>query len=360
MFLSATSLQQAIPDNGHRGPCNEIAQYLTIFADQNPDRAIDTGHSEFLNFAIGSHRFRREAESSAIEALSSRQFSSASEAVQSLNENVAERDLFAKMAKHDVGFEYGSVFLHDARAFGRFTALNHVEGTLICSHVLLIESAADGLRLGPVLDDKTDWTCWHSGFEVIRVGNKAFPAVIKSDTSFRSMSYHVALFDPNAKVMNVENPLCKVSVQYTPRFDVAEWYVSPDIGKDLGDRLRSKLGSILISLASGSYISPPAGSEGAVSDEFLSGYDRHDLEAKDIVPFRPVGGQNPYSELAGTYTPIRLDGKEYVLGYGDAMFGWRRRIDSAFGLWLKDGKNLVPVMGGYISKRSSDPTISVE
>lgn len=216
-------------------------------------------------------------------------------AVQSLNESVAEPDLFVKMAKHDVGFEYGSVFLHDARALGNFTALNHVEGTLICSHALIVKSAADGLRLGPVLDDKSAWACWNRGFEVIRVGKKAFPAVVERATAFRSMSYHIALFDPDAEVMNVSHPLCKVSVQYAPRFEIAEWRMSPDIDKQVIDRLKSKLEPILLDLAAGTYVPPETG-DGMLSDEFIRDYDRHDLSGNAVVPFSHGG----YSELTAT------------------------------------------------------------
>jgi hypothetical protein len=64
--------------------------------------------------------------------------------------------------------------------------------------------------------------------------------------------------------------------------------------------------------------------------------------------------------LTATYSPIRLDGQDYVLGYGDALFGWRTWSDSAFGLWVKRGTNLVPVAGGFMGKHGTYPVISAE
>jgi hypothetical protein len=357
LWIAAGS-ESAVPEDLPDNPCAQIAEYLSDFAERNAKLTDDRGRAEFLEAAINLSYERRETRGLTVEALHARQFDSTLKAIQSLGYPVAEPNLEQRLQSGDLGGS--SAFLYDARQFGSFVALNHVEGTMHCSYGFMMKSAQDGLRLGPILENEGGQICWDSTFEVIKVGAQAFPAVVTRDTYFRSMKYSIAVLPTDREVMNVNEPLCTVSVNYPPQFVIAEWFVAPDVDEKDSEQLKSKLKPILTDLASGKYIRPsPDTSEGVLSEEFIRDYDRHGGGINARVPFAGEH-HNPYTQLTATYSPIRLDGQDYVLGYGDALFGWRTWSDSAFGLWVKRGTNLVPVAGGFMGKHGTYPVISAE
>src|SRR5690348_10125265 len=116
--------KHAFPDTISNQPCAEIADYLSDFAERNPNLASDSGRAEFLSAAINLFE-AGEIKESGVEALKSRQFDSALQAIRSLGEPIAEPNLERQLQAGDLGA--GSASVYDARDFGGFVALNHVE-----------------------------------------------------------------------------------------------------------------------------------------------------------------------------------------------------------------------------------------
>jgi len=255
--------------------------------------------------------------------------------------------------------ELSARYLYDVRSLGGFAVLSDSQGTMHCSSGFVLESEQDELHLGPVLENEGGQICWDRTFEVIKVHGRAFPAVISRDVYFRSLAYNIALLPIDGNAMNIDHPLCTVSVNYSPTFEIAEWFRAPELSDTTDQELRSKLEPILTTLAAGQYQQPPSGDEGTLTDQFLQEYDRHGSAVSHIVPFARMPA-NPYSQLAGPLSPITLGGKNYMLGFGDAQFGWRTWIDFAFGLWVTDGAELRPIVGGFMGKRGAHLEISVE
>jgi hypothetical protein len=348
--------RDAAPDSPASEPCTEIAGYLSDFSARHPELTSDAGRAEFLAAAINFSFESVKSKGLTVELLQPSEFATASQAIRALGERLADPGIEEQLSKGNLSGRY----LYDARNLGGFVALNDDQGTMHCSYGFLLISKQDGLHLGPILENEGGQICWDSTFEVIKVGASAFPAVVSRDTYFRSMAYHLDILPIDRGPMNVDRPLCRVSVRYSPEFSIAEWYVAPNMSQDESDQLRSQLEPILSALAAGAYVRPSPGSgDGVLSDAFIHDYDDHGVGTHAEVPFAAKNNSG-YSQLTGSYSPIRLNGTEYLLGYGDAEFGWRLWHDSAFGLWMKDGHNLVPVAGGFMGKRGTDPTISVQ
>jgi hypothetical protein len=348
--------RDAAPDSPASEPCIEIAGYLSDFSARHPELTIDTGRAEFLATAIDLSFERVKSKRLAVEVLHPTEHDNALNAVHSLGVPVADPRLEQLLQTRELGGRH----LYDARSLGGLVILSDDQGTMHCSSGFLMKSEKDGLHLGPILENEGGQICWDSTFEVIKVGESAFPAVVTRDVYFRSLTYKIALLPTNSSAMNVNSPLCTVSVSYAPTFTVAEWFEAPDLGAEAREQIKSQLEPILTNLAAGTYIQPSSDTSGIIlSDDFLRQYERHGLSTSDLVPFARSSG-SPYTELAAARSPIEIDGKHYVLGYGDALFGWRTWMDSAFGVWAKNGSDLSPVLGGFMGKHGTNPKISVE
>lgn len=348
--------REAAPDSQASEPCAEIAGYLSDFSTRHPELTSDAGRAEFLAAAINVSFEPVKSKGLVVEVIQPRRFDTALKALQSLGMPIAQPEIEQRILDGDLSGGY----LYDARDIGGFVALNDIQGTMHCSYGFLMTSTQDGLHLGPILENEGGQICWDSTFEVIKVGARAFPAVVSRDTYFRSMKYHLDLLPIDRGPMNVNRPLCRVSITYSPTFSIAEWYVAPELSQSASDQLRSRLEPILVDLAAGTYVrSSPDSDDDALSEAFVHAYDDHGLSTDAEVPFAGEHN-NAYTQLAGTRSPIKLDGKDYVLEYGDAQYGWRLWHDSAFGLWAKNGAELIPVLGGYMGKHGTNPKISVE
>ena len=348
--------RDALSDSQASEPCAEIAGYLSDFSARHPELTSDTGRAEFLAAAINLSFERVKSKGLAVEVLQPREFDNALKAIRSLGESIAEPGLEKQLQTGELSGRY----LYDARSLGGLVVLSDDQGTMHCSSGFLMKSGQDGLHLGPILENEGGQICWDSTFEVIKVGAQAFPVVVSRDTYFRSMKYHLDLLPIDRGPMNVDRPLCSVSVTFSPKFSIAEWYVAPEMSSNESDQLRSRLEPILVDLAAGTYIQPsPDTGDGMLSEAFLHAYDDHGLSTDADVPFAGEHN-NAYTQLAGTRSPIKLGGKDYLLEYGDGQSGWRLWHDSAFGLWAKNGAELIPVLGGFMGKRATNPTISVE
>jgi hypothetical protein len=347
--------RDAAPDSQASQPCTEIAGYLSDFSARHPELTGDSGRAEFLAAALNFSFERARSKGLAVEVLQPTEHGNALNAVRSLGAPIADPRLAHLLQTGELSGRY----LYDARSLGGLVVMKDDQGTMHCSSGFLMKSQQDGLHLGPILENEGGQICWDSTFEVIKVGDGAFPTVVSRDTYFRSLAYHLDLLPIDRGPMNVDRPLCRVSVTYSPKFSIAEWYVAPEMSRDESDQLRSRLEPILVDLAAGTYVRPsPDTGDGVLSGPFLRDYDDHGLSASAHVPFAGKHN-NAYGQLAGTRSPIKLDGKDYVLEYGDAQYGWRLWHDSAFGLWAKNGPELIPVLGGFMGKRGTNPKISV-
>ncbi|HXK39277.1 MAG TPA: hypothetical protein VJ837_00375, partial [Candidatus Paceibacterota bacterium] len=303
----AVGSRDAAPESLGSEPCTEIADYLSEFSARNPELTGDIGRAEFLAAAINFSFEQVKSKGLIVEALQPREFETTSKAVRTLGEPFADPDIEEQLSTGNLSGRY----LYDARRLGGFVALNDIQGTMHCSYGFLLMSKQDGLHLGPILENEGGQICWDSTFEVIRVGQRAFPAVVSRDTYFRSMEYHLDLLPIDRGPMNVDRPLCRVSVRYLPEFSIAEWYVAPEITQEESDRLRSRLEPILVNLAAHTYVRPSLDTdEGVLSESFLREYDDHGLSTDADVPFA-AEHNNAYTQLAGTRSPIKLDGKDY-------------------------------------------------
>jgi hypothetical protein len=348
--------RDAAPDSCASEPCAAIASYLSDFSARHPELTSDAGRAEFLAAAMNFSFEWVKSKGLAVEVLQPIEHDNALNAIRSLGAPVADPRLEQLLQTGELSDRY----LYDARSLGGLVVLSDEQGTMHCSSGFLIKSEQDGLHIGPVLENEGEQVCWDSTFEVIKVGARAFPVVITRDTYFRSMAYHLDLLPTDRGPMNVSRPLCRVSVTYSPKFSIAEWYVPQELSQSESDQLRSSLEPILVDLAAGTYVRPsPDTGDGALSEAFLRDYDDHGLGIDADVPFAREHN-NGYTQLAGTHSPIKLDGKDYVLAYGDAQYGWRLWHDSAFGLWVQNGTKLVPILGGFMGKRGTNPKISVE
>jgi hypothetical protein len=368
-FLIGIGLAGAMPALADVVPCDTLRDYLRDFAARNPQAAEDTGGTEFLARAMDLREWPSGDRDHA--SLTRMPGDGCNGALARVPDVALDLALRASLDNLESGVCALSVDLYDARPFGGFIVLANEQGTMHCAGAQVVLIDAGKPRLGPGLLNEGGRICGGSTFHVVREGDRAFPAVLDRNIEGKDLAYVFSLFSPDGGEMSIDQPLCRVSVTYRAEFYVADW-LGPHGKDDVDPALRAAIEPILLARAAGGDAPATAGApldhpEGdSKYDTFLRAHP-----AAPIVVTEADGAgwsppyavffsdqiNNPYSQLDGDLTPLRVGGRRLLLVYGTAFFGWRTSPDPAFALLEWDGAGLQRIAAGYMAKRGRDPAI---
>jgi len=358
--LGALALHLAWSSPTVANPCASIAAHLRDYAEAQPERRADAGETEFLNAALDLTNPRDSRDGAAMAGWPGSGCDGALAAIPDLSiddtvRNQLDRALCAL-----------NVVLYDARPWGGFVALAKQADDPECAALQVLLVANGIASIGPSLTSDRGRICDSASAHIIRTGERAFPAVLRRNVEGPLQSYELSLFSPDAAKLDIDDPLCRITVAYRPRFEIERW-LSADPEGVIPPSLRDVVAPILLARASGRDLTPllqrwrdrPSGASDYDSmlrfaDPIIrltsSEMNRYRLGASlSIVP-----GHSRYRDWGGDFTPLRVEGRRYILRFG--MVEWSRRSgwrDPGFEVWEWNGHAFDPVIAGNLVRRAS-------
>lgn len=383
---------QAVADDPGKAPCDAMARELREFALAHPASPIDTGHFEFLKAAanlgfdaeylppappniIGQSIKVAEIEpwpDRPLTALGGKPFDSIASALGSLNAgSIDDASAYLQDSYFD-DEEQVYTNVYDLRPYSSVAIISQTQGTMHCTLAAAFRIDANGLVPLALLAGEVGDVCWESGITAMRIGSQAFPATW-SIQSADNLNYSIALFDVEHSRPETTNTLCTVSVAFSPNEVIADWYPSPDASPDLVSRLRPLIDAYFHDgKRDGAFVGlEPKPDGNSPYDNLLRTTDRSDQQLLRALDPDPQMAEIPnaddqayivWESLDNIPEPdlIEIDGHRLLFFAGEPTFGWRTSSDLAFAVWEWNGKNVVPVVSGYLGTRATNPTIKVE
>jgi len=344
-----------------RTPCDILGEELRTLAREHPEATEDRGDGHFLSDVIGPKTVRPVL---GVDCNSFKEWAR-KEGIDTSAANLDED-------KDD--FCWRQLYLYDERGEGGFIVLAGEDGSAHCPVVQVFDLDKNKLQGGWSWDSD----CSPASFEVLRVGGRAYPTMLRPKLYDKDLSYHLELISVGGFA---DSPSCALSIIYQPEF-VARWF-GPKGEDDVSPELRRAVGPIVSSLANdrdaASSIQPwldrPSGN--SPYDFAISGYPDRPIDGLrypntgshvyDLPwaapflsgPFEAYNGGNGI--LSGEAAiPLAIDGRRLLLVFGFATtYGLRSLPDPAFGIWeYNDQKrDFDPVAGGVMQRHGRNPTI---
>jgi hypothetical protein len=366
LFLPCIADHASAQDDA-KAPCTTLAAYLRDYATTHPDKAADSGGSEFLSAAIGLWNESSDPQVP-IGSIPTKTPDTMEHALDMIPGAAIDPADSSFLADQGLTSEW-TTYVRDLRPYSPYVMVSQMQGTMHCDVTATFRVEEKRLVPVPAAETSEGDVCWTESLTALRIGPSAYPAIAGEDEGPDSLAYAISLLRPESAIAT-DVGFCRVTVTYVPKLFIAGWNVALGSDSAFIARLRAVLDPIMTSGADESEAAlkalEPKPSDNTAYDVYLRADEDKRYDVLDVLDTDGPLGEIPFTDQSYTDAhdmpayPIGFEHRRFILRFGQPTLGWRTFPSNAFALWEWKDRKLVPLASGYVEKRADKPVIAVE